>query len=118
MSLKISLTTRLLCLLVPFGYSTAFGQDEGSCETSPNKKAMKLYDDAASLYKSRKYEDAGSTVAKSIEEDPEFAMAYYLQGNIAIKRKEDKVFEQSFLKVIELCPELDPEIYYQLGWYA
>jgi len=118
MSLKTLLTTGLLCFLILFGLNSAYGQDEGSCENSANKKAMKLYDDAASLYKSRKYEDAGTTVAKAIDEDPEFAMAYYLQGNIAIKRKEDKVFEQSFLKVIELCPELDPEIYYQLGWYA
>jgi outer membrane protein OmpA-like peptidoglycan-associated protein len=103
----------IACLFI-----TVSKAQESSCEKSQNKKAMKYYEDAASLYKSRKYEDAKSMVGKAIDEDPEYAMAYYLQGNIAIKRKEDKIFEESFLKVIELCPELDPEVYYQLGWYA
>jgi len=26
------------------------------------------------------------------------------------------VMEESFLKVIELCPDLDPDVYFQLGW--
>ena len=118
----MSVKGSLISILIGFSFALASlhadGQSEASCETSPNKKAMKLYNDAASLYKSRKYEEAGNLVSKAIDEDPEFAMAYYLQGNIALKRKEDKVFEQSFLKVVELCPELDPEVYFQLGWYA
>jgi len=118
----MSVKGSLISILIGFSFALASlhadGQSDASCETSPNKKAMKLYNDAASLYKSRKYEEAGNLVSKAIDEDPEFAMAYYLQGNIALKRKEDKVFEQSFLKVVELCPELDPEVYFQLGWYA
>ncbi len=107
----------LFFFTVCIGFLYVSGQ-EPSCETSPNKKAMKFYEEAASFYKSRKYEDARELVGKAIEEDPEFAMAYFLQGNIALKKKEDKTFEQSFLKVVELCPELDPEVYYQLGLYA
>ncbi len=34
----------------------AFAQ-ESVCETSANKKAMKYYEEAADLFKSRKYED-------------------------------------------------------------
>ena len=95
----------------------SYGQ-EASCEKSPNKKAMKFYEDATTSFKSRKYEDAKQSISKAIDEDPEFAMAYFLQGNIALKKKDDKTFEQSFLKVLELCPELDPEVHFQLGWYS
>lgn len=111
---------KLISIILTFsflGHFSSYGQESG-CESSQNKKAMKYYEDAAALYKSRKYEDARNLVSKSIDEDPEFALAYFLQGNIALKKKEEKTFEQSFLKVIELCPELDPDVYFQLGWYA
>lgn len=107
----------LLCIVFCIALNNCFGQ-ESNCEISSTKKAGKYYEDALSLYKSRKYEDAKDIVAKAIEEDPEFALAYFLQGNIALKKKEYKNFEESFLKVVELCPELDPEVYFQLGWYA
>ncbi len=103
----------IACLFACF---PVYGQ-ENSCEPSLNKKALRYYDEAASLYKSRKYEDAKNSVGKAIDEDPEYALAYFLQGSIALKKKDVKTFEQSYLKVVELCPELDPEVYFQLGWY-
>ena len=93
----------------------AVGQ-EASCPKSTNKKAIKLYEDAADAYKSRKYTDALSLVSKAIDADREFANAYLLQGTLALKKKDDKLFEDSYKKVIELCPDLDPDVYFQLGW--
>ncbi len=92
-----------------------YGQD-GLCPKSTNKKAVKYFQEAMESYKARKYEDAKELLSKTIDADPEFADAYLLQGNIALKRKEDKELEANYKKVIELCPDLDPEIYFQLGW--
>jgi len=89
---------------------------EGACPATQNKKAQKYYDEAAGLFKSRKYSEAIPVIAKAIDEDPEFASAYLLQGNLGLKKKDDRMMEESFNKVIELCPEADPDIYFQLGW--
>jgi outer membrane protein OmpA-like peptidoglycan-associated protein/tetratricopeptide (TPR) repeat protein len=87
-----------------------------NCPVSEVKKAQAAFDDASGLFKSRKYEDALNEIERAIDADPEFADAYFMQGTIAQKRKEFKLMEESFLKAIELCPEVDPEPYYQLGW--
>ena len=87
-----------------------------ACPPSEVKKARSAFDEAAGLFKSRKYEDALEQIEKAIEEDPEFADAYFLQGTIGQKRKDFKLMEESFLKAVELCPEVDPEPYFQLGW--
>lgn len=89
---------------------------EGSCPKSQNKKALNHFKEAADLFKSRKYSDAAEEAGKAIDADPEFADAYLLQGNISIRKKDYKTMEESFKKVIELCPDLDPEMYFELGW--
>jgi len=91
--------------------------DRAGCPMSQNKKALKLYEEANGLFKSRKdFEKARGLVEKAIDEDPEFPDAYKLQGYLSIQKKDYKTMEQSFLKLIELCPDLDPDAYYQLGW--
>ncbi len=85
------------------------------CPESQNKKAVKIFKEANDLFKSRKYSEALPLVVDAIDEDPEFADAYLLQGNIALKKHDDHTMEQSFKKVIELCPDLDAEVYFQLG---
>ncbi len=95
-------------------FSSAQNRD---CPKSQNKKAIKYFQDASDLFKSRKYSEALPLIVKTIDEDPEFADAYLLQGNIALKKHDDKTMEQSFNKVIELCPDLDAEPYYQLGLF-
>lgn len=87
------------------------------CPKSQNKKALKLFDEASGAYKSRKYDDALKAIAAAIDNDPEFADAYLLQGYLAMKKRDDKKMEESFSKAIELCPETDPEAYFQLGWF-
>ena len=90
---------------------------QSACPKTQKKKAIKFFSEASDLYKARKYSEALPLVIKAIDEDPEFADAYLMQGNIAVKKHDDKIMEQSFMKVIELCPELDPELYYRLGGY-
>ncbi len=105
-----------LIVLSSFLFPGGIHAQDGACPKSQNKQAVKYYEDAASLFKSRKYGDAADMISKAIDADPEFADAYLLQGNISLKKKDDKTMEQSFKKVMELCPDLDPEMYFQLGW--
>ncbi len=114
MRIRSSFRWHLLLLLIPLQGS---GQ-KSRCPASQDKKALSQFEDATSLFKSRKYQDALEKVAKSIDADPEFADAYYLQGTLALKRKDFPLMEESYKKAIELCPETDPEAYYQLGWYC
>ena len=106
-----------IILLTSFFFFILFtnGQ-EIVCPKSVNKKAIQFFQDASTAFKSRKYDEAKKNVAKAIDEDPEFADAYLLQGNLALKGKDEKELEQNYKKVIELCPSLDPEVYFQLGW--
>ncbi len=109
----------IICTIFLTGLSSlniVYGQ-EASCSDSQNKKAVKSFEEAKTLFKLRKYEDARKSAATAIDHDPEFAQAYLLQGYIGLKKKEDKLMEQSFLKVIELCPDADTEMYFQLGWF-
>jgi len=113
--MKISVRAFLFFFAFQSATFFCFAQ-QTDCPESQNKKAVKIYKDANDLFKSRKYTDALSMVAKAIDEDPSFADAYLLQGNIALKKHDDKSMEESFKKVIELCSDLEPDIYFQLGW--
>ena len=88
---------------------------ETVCSVSQDKKALKFFDEAKALFKSRKYEDAKNAIGKAIDADPEFGDAYLLQGEIALKKKDDNLMIESFKKVIEICPEADPGSYFQVG---
>lgn len=101
----------VLCI----SWGTLFAQTS-ECPKSQNKKAIRYYEEAAASFKSRKYEDARNAIEKAIDADAEFADAYLLQGTIAMKKKDFRTMEESFKKTIELCPDLDPEMYFQLGW--
>jgi outer membrane protein OmpA-like peptidoglycan-associated protein len=102
-------------LVVCFAFSFLVSAQNRDCPKSQNKKAIKYFQEASDLFKSRKYSEVLPLVGKAIDEDPEFADAYLLQGSAALKKHDDKTMEQSFIKVIELCPGLDAEPYFQLG---
>mgnify|MGYP003348729517 CR=1 FL=1 len=87
------------CLFLFFTYlifsSSLFAQ--GDCPKSENKKAIKNYQQAADLVKARKdYDKARALVEDAIDEDPDFADAYLLQGRLAQKKHDDKTMEQSY----------------------
>ena len=79
------------------------------CSTSEDKKAVKYFDEAKAAFKSRKYEDAKNAVGKAIDADPEYGDAYLLQAEIALKKKDENLMLDSYKKVIEICPDANPE---------
>lgn len=105
-----------LAIIIPLIVTVnVLGQE--SCPPSQNKKAASYYKDAKSLFDSRRdYEKSRGLVQKAIDEDPEFADAYALSGFLAQKKQDYKTMGEMLRKAIELCENVDPEAYYQLGW--
>ena len=86
------------------------------CPPTQNKKASGYFKDAQALYQGKKdFEKARGLVQKAIDEDPEYAEAYLLSGYLAQKKKDFQAMSEMLKKAIELCEEVDPNAYYQLG---
>ncbi len=115
--ISIKFVKYILVSVLSYSVSFQASAQQGDCPKSQNKKAIKYFEEASDLFKQRKYREAFPIIGKSIDEDPEFADAYLLQGNIALHKHDDKTMEQSFIKVTEFCPDLDAELYFQLGWF-
>ena len=105
----------LAFVVLVFMLSYSSSAQTGKCNPTQNKKAKKYFDEAVDAFSTRKLDEANKSIAKAIEEDPEFADAYALQGYIAEKKRDGKTLSESFMKAIELCPEGDPAVYYKLG---
>lgn len=93
-----------------------YGQNK-LCPHETDKKAEKLLEQAKETWKkTRDYEKVRELLDKAIDADPEYIDVYYFLGTCAIKKHDDKNLEIAFLKVAELCPDYDAEVFFQLGW--
>lgn len=110
-----SLVFTLFIFLLPISF--LFAQDEPSCPELDNKKIQKIFDKASDHYQHYEYSDAYRLLKQVVEEEPEFADAYYLMGMINIKRSVQNIAaaERNFLKVIEICKDYNNYVYYYLG---
>src|SRR5436190_3426150 len=92
-------------------------QQNKLCPHEIDKKAEKTLEQAKETWKkSRDYETVRELIDKAIDMDPEYIDAYYFLGTSALKKHDDKNLEIAFLKVAELCPDYDAEVFFQLGW--
>ncbi len=97
---------------------SCFAQDKSTCPPSENKKASKYYEQALDARaKHREFKEILDWCTKALEEDPELADAYRLQGDIAYTRKDYKSMKDNYLKSIEKCPDVGYTPYYRLGSY-
>lgn len=97
--------------------SFSFGQSNKLCPHTADKKAEKLFEQAKDIWKTKRdYEKVRELIDKAIDIDPEYQDAYYFLGTCAQKKHDDKNLEIAFSKVAELCPDYDPEVFFQLGW--
>src|ERR1017187_3345250 len=112
----IKITFILFALLIP---SIIFAQDNKDiCGKSSNKKAIKLLEDAK--HQARMGTSLATvklSVAKVLEEDPEYIQAYLFLGDLAFAKGKWKDMETNYLKVITDCPDLDAWAWYYLGQY-
>src|SRR5262245_30148107 len=112
--MKYFVTALLLLVLAPYFLSA---QQNKLCPHEINKKAEKALEQAKDTWKkSHDYETVKELLDKAIDIDPEYIDAYYFLGTCALKKHDDKNLEIAFLKVAELCPDYDAEVFFQLGW--
>ncbi|NVO01597.1 MAG: OmpA family protein [Bacteroidetes bacterium] len=106
----------ILVLIANFLFAINTNAQE-KCEEISNKKAKKLYQEAVDAFKTKQYPVSNKLLKDAIEIEPEYADAYFLLGLNCIKRKDPNftAAEKHFLKVVEICPEYDPYVYYYLG---
>ena len=96
--------------------NSIMAQDEDGCKTA-NKKAEKYFNQAVSAMKSSNYPEAIKLFREAIDEDPDYAEAYYGLGKIYLRPGKFNLalVKKYYKKVVELCPEYDIYCYYYLG---
>lgn len=100
-------------LLLPS--SALFPQkQEDPCPLSDSKKARKLYNEAIEKARSNKNE-ARALLKEALETDPDFGRAYYVMADLLIRGQKAAEAEPYLKKAAELCPDLDPMVFYRLG---
>ena len=107
----------LLLTLLFLNSTPALSQKERPCQKSYSKKAVKVFDEGALFYKRGDYTTTLTKMDEVLSMEPTYVDAYYVTGLIYYKRYNSnfKIAERNFLKVIELCPEYDPYVYFYLG---
>jgi outer membrane protein OmpA-like peptidoglycan-associated protein len=112
----------IVCILFTFFAVTLKAQDEeASCQTIDNKKAVKLYEQG--LDKKNKKEERLAFLKEAINLEPDYVDANFAFAEERIKTLiyEDAAFKPTqpyFKKVIEICPNYHSDPYYYLGFIA
>ena len=102
-------------ILAP-GLLTGQVQSNSACNKTYPKKVEKLYDTGIGFFKKGNYTEALSTMKTILSQEPDFTDAYFVNGLIYFKRINSNFRDakRNFLKVLELCPNYDPYVYYYL----
>ena len=90
----------VILLLLVFAYSTAFAQHP--------KKAMKAYEEAESAFMKRDYKKAQQQVLKAVVEDPNYAEAWLLEGEIGMETQDDDLAIMGYEKALDTDSMLFP----------
>ncbi len=108
----------IVAIIITFFLSSnlLLAQEEDGCKTS-SKKAEKYFNQAVSAMKSSNYPEAIKLFREAIDEDPDYAEAYYGLGKIYLRPSKFNLnlVKKYYKKVVELCPEYDIYCYYYLG---
>ncbi|HRZ76472.1 MAG TPA: OmpA family protein [Bacteroidales bacterium] len=96
------------------------GGDEPPCPPPDNKKVEKIYEAAVDAYRAGRTGEASGLLREVVDKEPEYADAWYVLGLIYIKHRNPNLIQagEYFGKVVALCPEYDPYVYYYLGQIA
>jgi outer membrane protein OmpA-like peptidoglycan-associated protein/tetratricopeptide (TPR) repeat protein len=98
--------------------SALIGQQVNLCPVSESKKAVKLYEEAQKMEKSRKdYQEMKQLLEESAAEDTSYAQPWLLLGNAAFVRKDFSTMKKAYTRLIQVCADADALAYYRLGTY-
>ncbi|MDA8956290.1 OmpA family protein [Flavobacteriales bacterium] len=100
---------RIILILLIFS-SVCFSQH--NCDLDIDPKAKKLYKKALSSVNSRTYSKATGFLKQAIELQEDYVDAYYLYANIKLEQKDNIMAREYFEKVISICGNYSPEVYW------
>jgi tetratricopeptide (TPR) repeat protein len=87
-----------------------------ACKDDISATYIKQYKQAFQLFKDKKYQKSTSILKNIINNQPNFASAYFLMGIIGVNLDNTTMIEKYFPLVIENCPEFShPLLFYYLG---
>ncbi len=99
-----------------FSSSVLLAQPElGACEQTIEEIAQKQMPRALKAWKTGNYREAERYLKKAIGLDEHYADALYLLGDLYVKMVQMHKAEPLWAKVLEVCPDYKPELYYFLG---
>ena len=86
-----------------------------NCDLEVNAKSKKAYKKAKSAANSRLYAKANQYLKEAIDDQSDFVDAYFLLARISLEQKNENLAAQNFKKVIEICADYSPEVYWLLA---
>ena len=103
---------RVILIILIFS-SACFSQH--NCDLEIDPKAKKLYKKALSSANSRIYPKATELLNQSLELQENYVDAYYLYANIKIEQNDNVKAREYFEKVISICGNYSPEVYWLIA---
>lgn len=86
-----------------------------NCDLEVNAKSKKAYKKAKSAANSRLYAKANQYLKEAIDDQSDFVDAHFLLARISLEQKNENLAAQNFKKVIEICADYSPEVYWLLA---
>lgn len=109
-------TIRIIALLFLCCHSSVYGQKKNICPPTASKKAEKYLEQAREARNDKKpFPAIKALCEKSLSEDSLYADAWKLWGDAAWQARKDEEMVKAYIKLIELCPDINPDIYYRVA---
>lgn len=103
-------------LLLLFCHTATTAQKKSTCPPTSSKKAEKYLEQAREARNDKKpFQIIQTLCEKSLSEDSLYADAWKMWGDAAWQARKDKEMVSAYIKLIELCPDINPEIYYRVA---
>lgn len=104
----------ILFFISSFNVLTA---QQSNCPPIQDERLERLFAEAVDHYKSFRYRRALSLLFEINRQEPDYAPAHYLLGLIYVNERNFRpnLAKGHFEKTLDICPEIDPYLYYHLG---
>ncbi len=104
-----------LVVLMAFALSTIAQPELGYCEQEVDEMALKQLPRALKAWKTGNYREAERYLKKAVGLDNNYADALFLYGDLSVKTLKLPQAEALWMKLLDVCPDYKPELYYFLG---
>ena len=109
-------TIGFLIALNLLGSTSVWGQKKSICPPTESKKAEKHLEQAKEARNDKKpYTTVKALCEKALNEDSLYADAWKLWGDAAWQSRKDEEMAKAYIKLLEICPDVSPDIYYRVA---